>query len=88
MDTTRISSLNALFPQAGYDGKVHIAPGTQNQRVLHGVELQVMLTRGERPVPHLLGIQSLDRAAASAAAHRDGSLIIPQFCDLYQCDTW
>src|SRR5262245_20657307 len=43
MDPSRVNTLNDLFPQAGYDGKVHIAPGTQKPRVSTGVELQVML---------------------------------------------
>lgn len=43
MDSSRIGNLNDQFPQAGYDGKVYIAPGTQKPRVSTGVELQVML---------------------------------------------
>jgi outer membrane protein insertion porin family len=43
METSRVGDLNNLFPQAGYDGRVRIAPGTQKPRVSTGVELQVML---------------------------------------------
>jgi outer membrane protein insertion porin family len=43
METTRVGDLNGLFPQAGFDGRVRIAPGTQKPRVSTGVELQVML---------------------------------------------
>ncbi len=43
MDPSRVSDLNNQFPQAGFDGKVLIAPGTQRIRVSTGLELQVML---------------------------------------------
>jgi outer membrane protein insertion porin family len=39
----RISDLNALFPQAGFDGRAKIAPGTEDIRTSTGVELQVMM---------------------------------------------
>ncbi len=43
MNPGRVSDLNALFPQAGFDGNVKIAPGTQKIRMSTGLELQVML---------------------------------------------
>jgi len=43
LDTTRVGDLNTQFPQAGYNGKVYIAPGTQKMRASTGLELQVML---------------------------------------------
>jgi outer membrane protein insertion porin family len=43
MDPSRVADLNAQFPQAGFDGKVLIAPGTQKLRASTGIELQVML---------------------------------------------
>jgi outer membrane protein insertion porin family len=43
LDSTRLSDLNTQFPQAGYNGKVYIAPGTQKMRASTGLELQVML---------------------------------------------
>jgi outer membrane protein insertion porin family len=43
MDPSRVSDLNNQFPQAGFDGKVVLAPGTQRIRVSSGLELQVML---------------------------------------------
>jgi outer membrane protein insertion porin family len=43
MDPSRVADLNNQFPQAGFDGKVQIAPGTQRIRVSTGLELQVML---------------------------------------------
>jgi outer membrane protein insertion porin family len=43
MDASRTSDLNGQFPQAGFDGRVKIAPGTQRIRVSTGLELQVML---------------------------------------------
>ena len=39
----RVDQLNQQFPQAGFDGKVRIAPGTQKPRASTGLELQVML---------------------------------------------
>jgi outer membrane protein insertion porin family len=43
MDTSRVSDLNNQFPQAGFDGRVKIAPGSERIRVSTGLELQVML---------------------------------------------
>jgi outer membrane protein insertion porin family len=43
LDPTRVGDLNTQFPQAGYNGKVYIAPGTQKMRASTGLELQVML---------------------------------------------
>lgn len=43
MEPSRVNDLNAQFPQAGFDGRVRIAPGTQKLRASTGVELQVML---------------------------------------------
>jgi outer membrane protein insertion porin family len=43
MDPSRITDLTNQFPQAGFDGRVRIAPGTQKMRASTGVELQVML---------------------------------------------
>jgi outer membrane protein insertion porin family len=39
----RVNDLNLQFPQAGFTGKVQIAPGTQKPRGSTGLELQVML---------------------------------------------
>ena len=43
MDPSRVNDLNNQFPQAGFDGQVLIAPGTQKLRASTGLELQVML---------------------------------------------
>jgi outer membrane protein insertion porin family len=43
IEPSRIGDLNTQFPQAGYNGKVYIAPGTQKMRASTGLELQVML---------------------------------------------
>ena len=43
MDPSRVTDLNNQFPQAGFNGQVLIAPGTQKIRVSTGLELQVML---------------------------------------------
>jgi outer membrane protein insertion porin family len=43
MDLSRTNELNDFFPQAGFDGRPRIAPGTQKPRMSSGVELQVML---------------------------------------------
>jgi len=39
----RVDQLNAQFPQANFDGRVQIAPGTQKVRMSTGIELQVLL---------------------------------------------
>jgi outer membrane protein insertion porin family len=43
MNPDRVAELNALFPQAGFDGRVKIAPGTEHMRMSTGLEIQVML---------------------------------------------
>jgi outer membrane protein insertion porin family len=43
LNPSRISELNAAYPQAGFDGRAKIAAGTQNMRSSTGVELQVMM---------------------------------------------
>jgi outer membrane protein insertion porin family len=43
MDPTRVNDLNLSFPQAGFTGKVQIAPGTEKLRASTGLEIQVLL---------------------------------------------
>ena len=49
MDSARVAQLNAAFPQAGFDGKAKMAPGTQNMRSSTGVELQILLPVVQAP---------------------------------------
>jgi outer membrane protein insertion porin family len=49
MEATQVDNLNAQFPQAGFDGKVRIVPGTQKMRASTGVELQVLLPVVQAP---------------------------------------
>jgi outer membrane protein insertion porin family len=49
MDAGHVSDLNLQFPQAGFDGKVRIVPGTQKMRASTGVELQVLLPVVQAP---------------------------------------
>jgi outer membrane protein insertion porin family len=46
---SRTDDLNNQFPQAAFDGRVKIAPGTQKFRASTGVELQVMLPVVQAP---------------------------------------
>jgi len=39
----RIDQLNGQFPQAGFNGRAYIAPGTQKIRTSTGLELQVLM---------------------------------------------
>ena len=43
MDPSRVNDLNLSFPQAGFSGKVQIAPGTEKPRASTGLEIQVLL---------------------------------------------
>ncbi|MDR3699889.1 MAG: outer membrane protein assembly factor BamA [Candidatus Sulfopaludibacter sp.] len=49
MDPSRVQDLNNQFPQAGFSGKVLIAPGTERMRVSTGIEFQVMLPVVQAP---------------------------------------
>lgn len=39
----RVTQLNSEFPEAGFDGRAYIAPGTQKIRASTGLELQVLM---------------------------------------------
>jgi outer membrane protein insertion porin family len=43
IDPAQVANLNLQFPQAGFSGKVQIAPGTQKPVASTGLELQVIL---------------------------------------------
>jgi outer membrane protein insertion porin family len=43
LNPSRVDTLNAEFPQAGFDPRAQIAPDTQKVRASTGVELQVMM---------------------------------------------
>ena len=49
MNPARVTQLNAQFPQAAFDGRVRLAPGTQNVRASTGLELQVLLPVVQAP---------------------------------------
>jgi outer membrane protein insertion porin family len=49
MDPGRVNGLNVAYPQAGFSGKVLIAPGTEKPRMSTGIELQVMLPVVQAP---------------------------------------
>ncbi|HVP46796.1 MAG TPA: outer membrane protein assembly factor BamA [Bryobacteraceae bacterium] len=49
MNPARVDQLNAEFPQAAFDGKVKLAPGSQNVRASTGIELQVLLPVVQAP---------------------------------------
>jgi outer membrane protein insertion porin family len=49
MVQAQVDSLNLQFPQAAFDGRVKIAPGTQALRSSTGVELQVLLPIVQAP---------------------------------------
>jgi outer membrane protein insertion porin family len=49
MDPGRVADLNNQFPQAGFSGKVLIAPGSERVRVSTGIEFQVMLPVVQAP---------------------------------------
>jgi outer membrane protein insertion porin family len=43
LNPSRVDTLNAEFPQAGFDPRARIAPDTQKLRASTGLELQVMM---------------------------------------------
>jgi outer membrane protein insertion porin family len=49
MVQSQVDNLNLQFPQAAFDGKVKIAPGTQALRTSTGVEIQVLLPIVQAP---------------------------------------
>ena len=49
MVQSRVDALNSQFPQAGFDGKVVIAPNTQKPVMSTGLELQVLLPVVQAP---------------------------------------
>ena len=49
LNQSRIDDLNSLFPQAAFNNKVQIAPGTQDPRMSTGIEVQVLLPIVQAP---------------------------------------
>src|SRR5579871_5664046 len=49
MVQSQVDNLNLQFPQAAFDGKVKIAPGTQGLRTSTGLEIQVLLPIVQAP---------------------------------------
>jgi outer membrane protein insertion porin family len=49
MVQSRVDQLNQQFPQAAFDGRVRIAPGTQSPVMSTGLELQVLLPVVQAP---------------------------------------
>jgi outer membrane protein insertion porin family len=49
MVQSQVDNLNLQFPQAAFDGRVKIAPGTQNLRTSTGLEIQVLLPIVQAP---------------------------------------
>ncbi|HUI82510.1 MAG TPA: outer membrane protein assembly factor BamA [Bryobacteraceae bacterium] len=49
MVQSRVDGLNSQFPQAAFDGRVRIAPGTQDPVASTGLELQVLLPVVQAP---------------------------------------
>jgi len=49
INPSQVSLLNAQFPQAAFNGKVLLAPGTQNVRMSTGIEIQVVLPVVQAP---------------------------------------
>jgi outer membrane protein insertion porin family len=43
LNPARVGELNGVFPQAGFDGRAAIAPGTQKIRTSTGLELQIIM---------------------------------------------
>ena len=43
MNPSRVSELNGIFPQAGFNGQAVLAPETQKMRSSTGLELQIMM---------------------------------------------
>jgi outer membrane protein insertion porin family len=69
LNPTRVDELNNIFPQAGFDGRAAIAPGT---------------ACCECALPSLLGVQSKHRPNIPSAAHRGGSFLLPQPGDVLE----
>ena len=67
-----MNDLNTQFPQAGFDGRVRIAPGTQKMRASTGIELQVMLPVVNAPFRLYWAYNPSDRSRVPAAADRGG----------------
>jgi outer membrane protein insertion porin family len=49
MVQSQVDNLNLQFPQAAFDGRVKIAPGTQDLRTSTGLEIQVLLPIVQAP---------------------------------------
>ena len=82
MNPDRVAQLNGLYPQAAFDGRVRLAPGTQNLRVLDGYRVAGAAARGAGALPRLLGVQSPGGPRILAAAYRSGPCHVPEQRDI------
>ncbi len=78
LNASRVSQLNALFPQAAFNPRAIIAPGTQKPRVSTGIELQVLMPVVNAPFRLYWGVQSELRQYQFAAALYSGSVDVSE----------
>ena len=78
VEQDRVDQLNGLFPQASFNNKVLLAPGTQKPRMSAGLELQVMLPVVNAPFRVYYALNPLKRARVPAAAAGGRSFVLPQ----------
>ena len=43
LNSDRVATLNGLFPQANFNARAYVQPGTQKPRISSGIELQVLM---------------------------------------------
>ena len=85
MDPGRIDYLNNAFPSAGFQGKAHRYPGTQELRMSTGLELQVLLPVVNAPFRVYWAYNPLRVHEYLAAADRSGPFDFPEPGDLPEC---
>ena len=77
-----MQDLNLQFPQAGFSGKVQIAPGTEKPRASTGLELQVLLPVVNAPFRVYFAYNPLRVRGEFTTAHRGGPRILPERRDI------
>ncbi len=82
MDPARVQDLNLQFPQAGFSGKVQIAPGTEKPRASTGLEIQVLLPVVNAPFRVYFAYNPSEGGGEFTTAHRGGPRVLPERGDI------
>ncbi len=87
LNPSRVTELNAAFPQAGFQAQAKDRSGTQAIRSVDRGRTSGDDARRQRAFPALLGVQPAARPDSAPAAGGGGPLVIPESGDIHKFDS-